>query len=275
MLAGAIAGGLTASLATALPLTAAGAPTTRDRVPLAGNWEGVGSHGLPLSFALTRRHGRLVATSIALGAPFTCPANERDAEAVPLAHVSYTGPGAGGSSWAVLSGEAERGDLARITGWFVTRSSGTFSVRVKGRVGCGWPSGTLRWRVHRAWRLHVADGIWTAPLSGPTIVGGELRLAVAGHGRVVQSIRSLFVCRTASARGTNRFAIEPAYEFIRPDGSFYSPLHRNAIRRRPTTWAGRFTAAGTLSGRLSVYDSCTRQLVYATFSAAVQSRHGP
>ena len=275
MVVGATAVALTASGATALPLTAAGASAARHVVPLAGNWEGSGSHGLPLSFALVRRHGRLQATSIALGAPLTCPANERDAEVVPLSQVAYAGPGAGGgSSPAVLSGLAERGDLANITGAFATRSSGSFSAQVKGSVGCGWPAGTLSWRVHRVRRLRVADRTWTAQLSGPTIVGGEVKLAVSAHGRVLESFQSSFTCRASSSAGSNRFAMAPAYEFIRPDGRFFSPLHGNAIKRHPTIWAGRFTAGGLLTGTLSIYDSCTRRLVDATFTAAVPSRHG-
>ena len=273
VLAAAIA--LTGSVAPALPLAPAGAFVPRHVVPLAGNWEGSGSHGLPLSFALVRRHGRLLATSIALGAPLTCPANERDAEVVPLSQVAYAGPGAeGGSSQALLSGLAERGDVANITGAFATRSSGLFSAQVKGSVGCGWPAGALSWRVHRVRRLRVADGTWIALLSGPTIVDGEVKLIVSAQGRVLESFRSSFTCRAASSAGSNRFAMAPAYEFIRPDGRFFSPLHGNAIKRHRTIWAGRFTADGHLRGTLSIYDSCTRRLVDATFTAAVPSRHG-
>ena len=166
-------------------------------------------------------------------------------------------------------------DVANITGAFTARGSGTFSVQVQSSIGCGWPSGTLRWRVHRGRRLRVADGTWTAPLTGRSIVRGEVRLAVSAGGRVVQSFRSSFRCRTSSSVGSDRFAMAPAYEFIRPDGRFYSPLNGNPVRHRPTLWAGRFTGTGALSGTLRIYDSCTRRLVDATFHGAVGSRHGP
>lgn len=263
------------AIAVAVPLGAAPVFGAGGRVPLAGDWEGIGSHGVPLSFSLVRRHGRLVATSIALGAPLTCPAKERDAEAVPLTHVSYAGPGdGGGSSHAILSGQAEPGDIAHISGAFTARRSGTFTVQVNRDIGCGWPTGTLSWRVHRARRLRVADGTWTARLTASSIVQGEISLEVAAQGRVVQSFRSSFRCRTRSQQGTDRYATAPAYEFIRPDGHFYSPLNGNAVKHHPTLWAGRFTAAGALRGTLRIYDSCTRRLVDASFDAAVPSRHG-
>lgn len=234
-------------------------------VPSAGNWEGVGADNLPLSFSLARRHRRLVATSIALGAPFICPATERDAETIPLSEVSYTGPGgAGGSSTAVLAGQAGHGDIARISGQFATSTSGTFSVQVKRDVGCGWQNGTLTWQVRRARRLRIADRTWTASLNGPDIAG-QVELTVAALGRVLASFRSSFTCQTATAEGTNQFAAAPAYEFIRPDGRFYSPLHGDAVKRHPTIWSGRFTAAGAVVGTLRIYDSCTRRLVSATF----------
>lgn len=237
-------------------------------VPQAGNWEGSGAHGLPMSFGLAWRHGRLVATAIAVGAPLTCPATERDAEVVPLSDVAYTGPGASaqaGSS-ATLSGKVPgRGERAQVTGEFTSSATGTFSIHVKGRVGCGWPSGTLTWQVRRARRKHVADGIRTAMLTGPNILSGDVRVRVAAGGRVVQSFHTDFACQTDSSQGENRLTVSPAYEFIRPGGRFYSPLKSNAIRRHPTTWVGELSRTGSLRGALRIYESCTRQLITAHF----------
>lgn len=243
-------------------------------VPLPGDWEGTGAHGLPLSFSLARRHGRLVATSVALGAPLTCPATERDAEAVPLADVSYAGPGGGErSSPADLSGQIAQANVAHITGAFATRRSGTFSVQVTSDVGCGWPSGTLTWQVRKSRRVWIADRTWTARLSGPDITAGRIELKVAALGRVVQSFRSSFKCRTASSHGATHLTAAPAYEFIRPDGRFYSPLDGNTVKGHPTLWVGRFTAAGVLTGTLKIYDSCRRRLVTATFRGAKPRPH--
>lgn len=81
-------------------------------IPVAGDWEGTGSDGIPLSFELVRRDGRIVATSIALGSPSSCPADARDSEAIPLQKVGYAGPGGldstgffGSSPTGTLSGK--------------------------------------------------------------------------------------------------------------------------------------------------------------------------
>src|SRR5579875_2101381 len=78
--------------------------------PRVGDWEGTGPHGLPLSFDLASRHGRLVATNLTVGYGLSCPAESRDAETVPLTHPAYSGPGAGrtsAGSFAVLSGRED------------------------------------------------------------------------------------------------------------------------------------------------------------------------
>lgn len=240
-------------------------------VPVAGNWEGTGAHGLPLSFSLARRHGRLVATSIALGAPLTCPANERDAEAVALSHLSYAGPGGAsspgsGAASAVLSGQVPgHHGTAELSGEFASRRSGTFSIDVKNTVGCGWPSTTLTWQVHRARRVHLSDVSWTAALTGPGITAGTVTLTLSGHGRVIHSFHTSFSCVSDTVGGTGTFTAKPAYEFVRPDGSFYSPLHGNVYHGHRTTWSGWLTADGGLSGTLRIYDACTSGIVRAHF----------
>jgi hypothetical protein len=247
----------------------------RGLVPRAGDWEGVGAHRLPLSFELVRQNGRLAATSIALGAPSSCPADERDAEAVSLFDVTYAGPGgppvSGGSSWgsAVLSGRVP-GDstIASLTGRFASPRNGTFSIQVAGKARCGWPAGTLAWHVHPATRRPVADGTWSAALSGPGIARGKLRLVVAGQGRVINSISGSFRCQTANRARENRLTVSPAYEFIRAAGNFYSP------RGMATTWSGWFARGGALSGTLTTYDACTKHLVRARFAGGPErARH--
>jgi hypothetical protein len=266
-----LAMGAFASSAFASPRAfASSAASTSGATPLAGDWEGSGPHGLPLSFSLQRHHGQLVATSIVLGAPLTCPAIERDAEAVPLSGVAYAGPGAGASTvsgaQAVLSGQVPGlAETAELKGAFVTPRAGSFSIEVSNKVGCGWPSQTLKWQVYRAPRLHVSDGTWTASLSGPGITAGGVTIEVAGGGRVLQTFHTSFNCRSSTKRGHGRFTTTPAYEFIRPDGSFYSPLTGNPDHGRNTTWAGWFTAAGDLSGTIQIYDACTGGLVRAQF----------
>lgn len=250
-------------------------------VPLSGDWEGSGAHGLPLSFSLARRGGHLVATSLSLGAPSVCPANARDTKVLALTDVAYAGPGgargAGGSAGAsalsgLIAGQAVR---ASLTGTFTSRRAGTFSLQVRSEVGCGWPQHTLTWAVHPAIRRPVPDGTWSAQLSGPGISAGAVTIVVRGAGRVIESLRGSLRCQTSTEVGAISVDATPAYEFIRPDGSFYSPLAGNAIKGHSTLWSGRFTSGHRLTGTLSIYDSCTRQLVRAGFRGGlVRPGHG-
>ena len=248
-------------------------------VPLTGSWEGNGPHGVPLSFRLVRRGDHLVLTSLAVGSPATCPALPRDAEAVPLANISYAGPGGAtgvGSSLlppVALSGRVP-GTTQRIfvRGSFSSPGSGRLSVPIQKKLGCGWPDSTLTWSVHRARRRDVADGTWAGPLTANGLINGNVRLVVAEQGRVVQSFTSFFTCLTDTQQGNTTFRAVPAFEFIRPDASFYSPLTGTRLRGHNTTWSGRFSAGGTLSGALRIFDDCTNRVIKARFSATRTKR---
>lgn len=243
-------------------------------VPSTGNWEGHGPHGLPLSFSLVRRGGKLELTSLTAGSPASCPAIPRDAEAVPLTNVSYAGPGgATGVGSAALPPVALSGDVPKTTrrvyvrGGFTSPVSGTFSVHIQKNLGCGWPDSTLTWSVHRARRRAVSDGTWTGPLIAKGLINGNVRLVITTQGRVVSSFTSFFTCLTDTQQGNTLFRSVPAFEFIRGDGSFYSPLTGARLRGHNTTWSGRFAASGKLTGALSIFDDCTNHLIRARFSA--------
>lgn len=249
----------------------------RISIPRAGDWEGGGPHGIPLSFELARRHGRLVATSIAFGSPTSCPATPRDTEVMPLFRPAYHGPGGmpanpffTGGLPVTLSGEApdHLGSLL-ISGAFTSPDTGWF--RVPGgrtRLHCGWPTRTTIWRVHLARRRPVRNGSWTASLAGPGITGGSVDVTVIGQGRVVSSFSGQLDCQASDGSQSNEsFGSNPAYEFIRPGGSFYSPQDTNLSGGLPTLWAGTFSAAGALSGTLDIYDPCTNGREQMTFNA--------
>lgn len=257
-------------LVSAAPVSGA---TSTSAVPRAGDWEGTGPHGLPLSFNLVRRGGRLVATSIAVGYPASCPALPRDAEAVPLNNPAYGGPGGAAPSSpmaapAVLSGQLPRGgQKVFLGGSFSTSQSGTFSVQInQAVVGCGWPDKALTWQVHPARRGQVSDGTWTGTLTASGLINGNVRLLVAAQGRVVASFTSFFTCLTTTQQGNTTFRAVPAYEFIRRDRSFYSPLNGGLVKGHPTAWSGRFSAAGRLTGKLTIFDDCTNRLIRADFT---------
>lgn len=252
-------------------------------VPVAGDWEGTGSDGIPLSFELVRRSGRVVATSIALGSPNSCPADARDSDAIPLQKVGYAGPGGvdstgffGSSPTATLSGKLsdDPSFIALIQGRFTTPRTGTFEARTKPPNGCGgWPKSIIKWKVHRAARRVVPDASWAAELSGPGISSGTIGVVVAGKGRVVSSFTGSLTCNDTDRQGIEQqgnesFGSTPAYLFIHPDGNFHSPLKADAINGLPTTWDGTFSPSGALTGTLSVWDPCTNGPVNTTFTAS-------
>lgn len=272
-----------AATAAVVAVAVAAAPTqarSHRVVPRTGDWEGVGAHRLPLSFELVRRHRRIAAGNITLGSPFWCPADERDAESVPLFATAYAGPGgpraSGGSSKAsaVLSGRVPGGSTtASLTGDFTSAQSGTFTLQVDRSVGCGWPAGSLTWQVHAAQRPRVPDGTWTATVSGPDITRGTVRLRVVGQGRVVNSVSASCRCQTATSVGSTSFKTSPAYEFIRPGGDFYSPQTGNTVGGHITTWSGRFSGGGALTGTLNIYDACTERPAHVTFVGGLSAQH--
>jgi hypothetical protein len=243
-------------------------------VPLAGDWEGTGPHGAPLSFKLLRQSGHLVATSLAVGYPESCPAIARDAEAVPLANVAYSGPGGRTSPGSTalppvaLSGQVPHStQVVLVRGGFSSPSSGTLSVQLQKKIGCGWPDTTLNWSVHRAARRAVADGTWTGPLTAHGLINGNVRFIVGEQGRVIDSFTSFFTCITDTQQGNTNFRSSPAFDFIRPDGSFYSPLTSALLRGHRTTWSGRFLNRGKLSGTVTIFNDCTNHLIKVHFDA--------
>jgi hypothetical protein len=244
---------------------------TTGAIPRPGDWEGMGPRGLPISFELVRRHGHLVATALAAGYPASCPAVKRDAAAVPLVNPAYAGPGSGAvpvGAQAALSGRIPRSArLAILRGHFSSVGTGTFSVPIRKKLGCGWPGRTVTWIVHRATRVRIGDGTWTGPLTSPGLINGNVRLVVGARGRAIDSFTSFFTCITDTQQGNTNFRAVPAFEFIRPGGSFYSPLNGGLVRGHRTTWSGKFSPAGGLSGTLTIFDDCTGKLVRAHFSA--------
>ncbi|HTX32704.1 MAG TPA: hypothetical protein VMD09_15075 [Solirubrobacteraceae bacterium] len=257
--------------AMAAPVAGAAAPSA---VPQAGDWEGSGPDGLPLSFELTHRGGHIVATALAAGYPGGCPAVGRNAEAVPLTNPLYAGPGGNAgtgvfssSPGAVLAGQI-RGSKQQVylSGSFSTPRSGVFSIKISKPAGCGWPDTTITWRVHRASRRPVADGTWTGPLTATGLINGNVRLVIGAQGRVIESLTTFFTCVTDTAQGNTTFRAVPASEFVGPGGAFASPLNGGNIHGHPTRWTGSFRAGGRLAGSVSIFDDCTNQLIKARFT---------
>jgi hypothetical protein len=252
-------------------------------VPVAGDWEGSGPHGLPLSYELVRRGGHVVATAVTIGYPLGCPANERDSEAVPLSSVSYAGPGglhsAGflePSTTAKLSGHfptASGGYPALVTGKLNTPRSAILTAGTDDTVGCGWPRHKLTWTAHPTRRQHVPDGKWTAVISGGGLAG-TVSLSTAGDGRVIASFAASysFACQGNTVGGNVHSA--PAYVFIKPNGTFASPEHINFVNGVPTTWSGTFSRAGGVSGNFTTGGGCENAAIHGAFDGRAAASDG-
>lgn len=235
--------------------------------PRAGDWEGTGPHGLPLSFDLVRRHGRLVASNLTVGYGLSCPAVSRDAETVPLTHPSYSGPGVGrtsAGSFAVLSGR-EDGYALTVSGSFSSSRAGDFSLLTNGKLAC-WPK-VSHWTVHPAHRRAVADGVWRGTITGPGFTASSLDVTVASDGRVMNGLSGSLTCTEDGAPAALSFGSVPAYEFIHANGSFASPLHAQGIDGVDTAWSATFGAHRTMHGSITIVDQCTDSAAHLTLHA--------
>jgi hypothetical protein len=259
---GRIALTVTAGLLAAVTPAVASSRIAAASVPAVGDWEGVGPHGLPLSFALARRHRHVVATAIAVGYPGGCPATKSDGYVIPLVHVGYSGPGGLHSvvSFFAAPGSASLSGRVRgvsgswlLTGRFATRRSGTLaSAAPAGGPGCGWPKRELTWRVHRGRRVAIADGHWSGQVSGPNITGGTVTAFVAAGGRAVTHFAASFqyACPDGGYGPEN---FEATWgEFISPGGSFGSPQDDPiSVDGVTVSWAGAFSPTGLMTGSLT------------------------
>jgi len=229
----------------------AGAPAT----PVLGNWEGVGPHGLPLTFVLGSRHGRIVVSRLAVGFPLNCPSKPTSIVAVAYESGSYSGPGSPPRvrlpSWKPndmrVEGYNAGGQSVELQGSLLSPRRAVLSMGVSPKVPkqCGWPATRLTWDVRPGRRLAIADGTWTGPV---TLPGGTGRLVVKveGAGRIVDVFKVKITCSDGS--GASFSAGPPAEEFISATGVFegWGNAH----------WHARFGANGVLKGTFVPGNQC-------------------
>ncbi|HEY6836113.1 MAG TPA: hypothetical protein VI142_06540 [Gaiellaceae bacterium] len=240
--------------------------------PALGDWEGVGPHGLPLSFVLAKLHRKVVLSNLVVGLPLNCPAKPTPWVAAPFKPAEYGGPGA--QPRIRLPGWKPRDvEITSFTGRFplilggrlLTRRHMSLSTGIGSRVPkhCGWPKKTIVWSVRPAKRVAVQTGTWTgsATVSDGT---GTLTAKVIAAGRVVDLFKVELTC-TAGGGGSFQSG-PPAGEFISAGGAFEGWAYSNH-------WQARFGAAGALTGTLEASDPCgTGGQVSGTFTA---QRSGP
>jgi hypothetical protein len=262
---------LAAAATGLLPVLAAGATGAVSR-PALGDWEGVGPHGLPLSYVLHKRHGRVVVSNLVIGLPLNCPSDPTPFVSEAFASSSYSGPGAqprlrfrGWKPYDVQITVFIPGELPYV---IYGRQWNHAHTTLSGRLGpgvpkhCGWPSKKLTWNVRPRKRLAVAAGTWTGTVSVPD-GSGTVTAKVTAAGRIVNLFRVVITCTAGGGGGFG--SGPPAGEFIGADGRFegWGNAH----------WQGRFGADGTVSGTFLAGDYCgTSGQATGTFSAR---RTGP
>ena len=261
---------LRSSLAlTILALVALLAPAAASVVPrpVLGDWEGVGPHGLPLSFVLAKPHKRVVIRNLVIGFPVACSSKPAP-WVVEGFDSSYAGPGAPFRiryrGWTPRDIEITafiRGQFPLIVyGRLKTRRHAAVSMHVSPQQpkNCGWPRKLLTWRVRPRKRVAVPNGTWTGPLTLPEGTG-TVTVKVKTAGRIVDLFKVDVTCPGPGGGGIQ--AGPPAGEFVAANGSFKGAALSDH-------WQGRFAADGVLTGTFVSPDSCGQVgQVTGTFTA--------
>lgn len=264
VLLGLVLGAVPASALGANPAAYPGAASAT-APPRLGTWEGKGSRGLQISFRLVRGGGHVaVANGMTLTLPtlpVLCPAGPLAAAAVHYRRVTYTGPGS--PPIAVFHYRPrelafdvyDQGLSGVYSGRLRSRRTMVLTARAPARqpMGCGWPRKTLRWVVHRARRVRVADGTWIGTLDN----GGTVEVRVSAGGSVVDAFQAHVACPGAgpgSGPGED-IGSQKAEEFVDRRGNFAGPVGTETVNGVRTMWKGRFVG-GTLTGTVTTWAPC-------------------
>jgi len=221
------------------------------RPPVLGDWEGTGPNGLPLSFILTRVHGRISVSELTVGDPLFCPGRFAPTLANPFPQALYIGPGALPRvriNWRPTEIDIRVGMGAPFAPEWDGRLLGprlmTLSepAPINNPPGCGWSSRRLTWRATPAQRMPVTPGVWSGTVTGAGGTG-TVSVKVAASGRIVENFEVSVSC-TEGGGGTSEIGPAAVGEFISAAGTF-------SDANRPAGFEGRFEPGGTLTGTLT------------------------
>ena len=257
----------------ALTSAALGAFAGKVSAPALGDWEGVGPHGLPFSFVLTRSRGRVVVNDLTVGDPVYCPPRVLATDANPEPQASYLGPGAEPrirTGWAPSTVEIRIGMGAPFNQEWIGQLRGPRSMTLSEPVpvglpnGCSWGSAKhLFWHLAPAHRLAVATGMWSGQTAVPGGGTDKVTLHVNATGRIVDD----FQVKIACPGGTSSWGVGPAKvgAFITASGHFVDSYGRGFVG----TFGRARTVTGTLNG--GVVSGCGSGRL--PFSATPMSPH--
>jgi hypothetical protein len=229
---------------------AASARHPAPRAPVLGDWEGVGPHGLPLSFNLARVRGRVTISDLTVGDPLLCHGRLAPTNANGYPQALYIGPGAPpvlrlGGQPDEISIRVGMGApfLPEWDGRLLSSRKATLSEPAprNGPGGCGWGSTRrLTWRLAPSKRRSVTPGDWTGTVNVPG-GSGTVSVRVARSERIVELFKVTIQCPD----GGYDFGVGPATvgEFIGAGGVFEDAA-------RPAGFRGRFGPGQILTGSL-------------------------
>jgi hypothetical protein len=215
-----------------------------------GDWEGVGPHGLPLSFSLARVRGRVTLSNLTVGDPLYCPDRLAPTNALGYQRALYIGPGAPPLvriNWRADQVAIRVGMGAPFAPEWDGRLLGPRELTLSEPApaneprGCGWQSRRLSWRAAPTKRMPVTAGDWTGTVSVPG-GSGTVAVKVAPSGRIVELFQVAIQC--ASGGGTYEVGPAAVGEFISAAGTF-------ADANRPASFEGRFGPGASLAGSLT------------------------
>lgn len=239
--------------------------------PALGDWEGLGPHGLPLTFVLGSQHGRIVLSHLAVGFPLNCAGKPTPTVAIAYRFGSYGGPGSPlfhppGVHWkpseilveGINPGGQPGTTFVTLDGSLLAPRRAVLSMGISPRVPkrCGWPAKRVTWSLRPQHRLAVAAGTWTGPVTVPGGTG-TVTVKVGAAGRIVDLFKVEITC-TPGGAGGGFSAGPPAEEFISAMGAFEG--------WGDAYWRGRFGANGVLDGTFVPGNQCGTS-GQATFTA--------
>jgi len=229
-----------------------------------GDWEGTGPEGLPLSFVLSRVHGRVAVGDVTVGDPLTCPGRLAPTNASPFPNAVYIGPGAPPhvaasyrpGEFSIEAGTSTPFGLA-WSGSFLGARRATLSepAPVGEPSGCGWSRRTLTWKLAPARRTPVAPGLWTGPIAGSGVTG-TVTAQVSATGRIVEWFKEEVRC----AGGGGHYEIGPDAEV----GEFISAAGAFSDAGRPSSFQGSFAGEVLTGTAITGFAGCPEGAVSFT-----------
>ncbi len=293
--------GVAVVLTAAVALSAAAADAHVALTPVLGDWEGVGPHGLPLSFDFTRGRVRIAGRKrnlialhdLVVSYPTACAQVPDNSQGFAYPMAEYTGPGSppvtfhfrNAKQFEIYIGSAPGFNVGFgffLQGRWLSAGRGVLSEPIPrgGLRGCGWPTKTLSWQLRPAKRVKLADGTWTGTVAATDVVSGSVSAKVGARGRTVDRFDLTYSCKDGASSSLDfapafKLAGKPTSLFVSASGAFAETTGNvNGVQ---VGWSGSFGSDGVLRGTFTDLDACNDHngRLTGTFTARHQAQRDP